>query len=62
MTKRTNAYRQYTHYMQADAKFKVILAGKRMTTHVLLSRDNLRVNKDENGKRKMFPYPCCLKY
>ena len=40
MTKRTNAYRQYTHYMQADAKFKVILAGKRMTTNVLLSRDN----------------------
>ena len=21
-----------------------------------------RVNKDENGKRKLFLYPCCLKY
>ena len=23
---------------------------------------NFRVNKDENGKQKVFLYPCCLKY
>ena len=40
----------------------VILVGKRIATLVLWSRDSLRVNKDENRKRKLFLYPCCLKY
>ena len=30
------------------------LAGNGIATHVLWSRDNLRVNKDKSGKRKFF--------
>ena len=48
--------------MATQMQFEVILAGNRVATRVLWSRDNLRVNEDENGKRKLFLYPCCLKY
>ena len=43
-------------------QLEVILAGNRIATSVLGSRDNYRANKDENGKRKLFLYLCCLKY
>ena len=32
-------------------QLEVILAGNRIATRVLRGRDNLRVNKDEKGKR-----------
>ena len=28
----------------------------------LVKKRQLKVNKDENGKRELFLYPCCLKY
>ena len=46
--------------MATQMQLKVILAENRIAIEVLLSRD--RVNKDENLKRKLFLYPCCLKY
>ena len=36
----------------------ISLEGKR--TGILGSKDNLRVNKDEKGQRKMFLYPSVL--
>ena len=43
-------------------QLEVILTGNRIATSVLGSRDNYKPNKDENGKRKLFLYLCCLKY
>ena len=40
--------------MATEMQLEVILAGNRIATGVLWSRDNKRVNKDENGKRKFF--------
>ena len=34
-------------------QLKVILVGNRIATRVFQSRDNKRVNKDENGKRTL---------
>ena len=48
--------------MATQMQLKVFLAGNRIATRVLKSRDNLRVNKGENGRHKLFLYPCCLKY
>ena len=49
--------------MVTQMQFEVILAGNRIYSHRrLVSRDNKRVNKDENGKRKLFLGPSCLKY
>ena len=48
--------------MVTQMQLEVILAGNRIGTGVLKSRDNKRINRDENGKRKLFLYPCCLKY
>ena len=49
--------------MVTQMQFEVILAGNRIYSHRrLVSRDNKRVNKDENGKRKLFLYLCGLKY
>ena len=28
----------------------------------LVKKRQLKVNKDQNGKRELFLYPCCLKY
>ena len=45
--------------MATQMQLEVILAGNRTARdpcHIL------RVNKDENGKWKLFLYPCCLKY
>ena len=46
----------------AQMQLEAILAGNRIATRVLLSRDNYRVNKDVKGKRKLFPYRYCLMY
>ena len=35
--------------MATQMQLEVILAGNRIATRVLWSRDNWRVNKDENG-------------
>ena len=35
--------------MATQMQFEVILAENRVATRVLWSRDNLKVNKDENG-------------
>ena len=35
--------------------------GGKSHSHWRLVKQRLRVNKDENGKRKLFLYPCCLK-
>ena len=43
-------------------QLEVFLVGNHIATSDLYSRDNLRVNKDKNGKWKLFPYPCCLKF
>ena len=40
----------------------VILAGNRIATRVLVKQRQLKSLKDENGKRKLFLYPWCLKY
>ena len=48
--------------MATQIQLEDILVGNRIATRVLWGRDNLRVNKDENGKWKLFLYPCCLKY
>ena len=48
--------------MATQMQLEVFWAGNPIATGVLLSRDNKRVNKDENRKRKLFLYPCCLKY
>ena len=48
--------------MATQMQLEVILAGNQIATSVLWSRDNLRVNKDENGKRKLSLYPICRKY
>ena len=49
--------------MVTQMQLEVILAGNRMYSHRrLVSRDNNRVNKEENGKRKLFLDPCCLTY
>ena len=49
--------------MVTQMQLEVILAGNRIYSHRrLVSRDNKRVNKEENGKRKLFLDPCCLKY
>ena len=45
--------------MATQMQLEVILAGNRIATGV---RDRKRVDKDENGKRKLFLYLCCLKY
>ena len=42
--------------MATQMQLEVILAGNRIATGVLQSRDNNRVGKDENGKRKLFLY------
>ena len=39
--------------MVTQIQLEVILGGNRIATRVLWSRDNQRVNKDENGKRKI---------
>ena len=39
--------------MATQKQLDVILAGNRIATRVLWSRDNWRVNKDENGERKL---------
>ena len=46
--------------MGAQMQLEVILAGNRLANRFLKGRDNLRVNKDENGKQKLFL--CCPKY
>ena len=48
--------------MATQMQLEVILAGNQIATSVLWSRDNLRVNKNENGKRKLSLYPICRKY
>ena len=49
--------------MVTQMQLEVILAGNRICSHRrLVSRDNKGVNKEENGKRKLFLDPCCLKY
>ena len=48
--------------MATQMQLEVILARNRIATRVLWSRDNLRVNNDENRKQKLFLYPCCLQY
>ena len=41
--------------MVTQMQLEVILAGNRMYSHWrLVSRDNKRVNKEENGERKLF--------
>ena len=45
--------------METQMQLEVTLTGNCIATRVLWSRDNQRVNKDENGKRKLFLYPCC---
>ena len=45
--------------MATPMQLEVFLAGNRIATGV---RDNNRVDKDKNGKRKWFLYPICLKY
>ena len=37
---------------------EVVFAGNRIATRITPER----VNKDENGKRELFLYPCYLKY
>ena len=46
--------------MATQMQLEFFLAGNRIATRFLWSRDNLKVNKDENGKRKFFLYPCCI--
>ena len=47
--------------MVTQMQLEVILAGNRIYSHRrLVSRGNNRVNKEENGKRKLFLDPCCL--
>ena len=48
--------------MATQMQFEVILEGNRIAARVLRSTENNRVNRDENRKRKLFLYPCCLKY
>ena len=47
--------------MATQMKLEVILAGNRIATRVFVETTK-GVNKQENGKRELFPYPCCLKY
>ena len=42
-------------------QLEVILAGNCIATRVLVKQRQLRVNKDENGKLKLFLYLCYLK-
>ena len=43
--------------MATQMQLEDISSGNRIATSVLWSRDNQRVNKYENGKRKLFLYP-----
>ena len=36
--------------------------GKSHSHPRLVKQRQLKLNKDENGKRKLILYPCCLKY
>ena len=45
--------------MTTQMQLEVSLAGTRIATGV---RDNKRDNKDENEKKKLLLYSCCLKY
>ena len=45
--------------MATQMQLGVILAGSPIATRAL---HNLRVNKDESGKQKLFLYPCFLEY
>ena len=43
--------------MATQMQLEDISPGNRIATSVLWSRDNQRVNKYDNGKRKLFLYP-----